>query len=97
MMEAVGMTEKQLKEMLCYEGGYYALFTVISALVIGGILNLTAVRSIGEGIFFFTWRFTVLPVVLCMPLLAVVVYVVPSVCCRRLGRVSVVERMRKAE
>lgn len=97
MMEAVGMTGKQLKEMLCYEGGYYALFTSISALVIGSILNVTVVRSIGESFFFFTWRFTVLPVVLCIPILAAVVYAVPEAGFRRIGRVSVVERMRRAE
>lgn len=97
MMEAVGMTEKQLKEMLCYEGLFYALFTGVSALAIGSILNLTVVRSIGESFFFFTWRFTVLPVLLSIPAVAVLVYEVPSACCRSIGRVSVVERMRRTE
>lgn len=97
MMEAVGMTGKQLKQMLLYEGGYYALFTGICALVLGSILNLTVVRSIGGEYFFFTWHFTVTPVILCIPVLAVVVYLVPSFCYRGMSKASVVERMRRAE
>ncbi len=97
MMEAVGMTSEQLKQMLLYEGGYYALFTSICALILGSILNLTVVRTVGGGYFFFTWHFTVTPVILCIPVLAVVVYLVPSFCYRSMSKVSVVERMRRAE
>lgn len=97
MMEAVGMTGEQLKRMLCCEGEYYAIFTSICALLLGGILDLTAVRLIGESFFFFTWHFSVTPVLLCIPVLAVVVYFVPYFCYRNISRVSVVERMRKME
>lgn len=97
MMEAVGMTGEQLKQMLCYEGGYYAVFTSISALLLAGILDATAVRMFGEGFFFFTWHFTVMPVILCIPVLAVVVYLIPLFCYRSMSKVSVVERMRRAE
>ena len=97
MMEAVGMTGKQLRQMLCFEGLYYAVLTGAAALILSGILNATAVRSIGDGFFFFTWHFTVTPVLVCIPLLLAVVLVVPSVCYGRMARTSVVERMRREE
>lgn len=97
MMEAVGMTGKQLKQMLCFEGGYYAVFTSICAILLSGILGATVVRNIGEGFFFFTWKFTVLPVLVCIPVLMVVVLLVPLICYRKMNQVSVVERMRKVE
>lgn len=97
MMEAVGMTGRQLKEMLCFEGGYYALLTSICAVLLSGILNVTAVRAIGEGYIFFTWRFTILPVVVCIPVLFAAAVLVPAVCYRNICRESVVERLRRAE
>lgn len=97
MMEAVGMTGKQLKEMLCCEGAYYALYTVIAALVLSSVLSVTAVRSIGEGFFFFSWKFTVMPVVLCIPVILVIVVIVPLVCYKSMSKVSMVERMRRVE
>lgn len=97
MMEAVGMTGAQLRQMLCFEGGYYALLTGISALLLSSLLNLTVVRSIGDALFFFSWKFTVTPLLLCLPLLAVVVLVIPAMCYKNMCRSSVVERMRRAE
>lgn len=97
MMEAVGMTGRQLKSMLCFEGGYYALYTIICALVLSVVLSVTAVRSMGSEFFFFTWKLTVTPVLLCIPAVLLVVLLVPVLCYRKMNQVSVVERMRRAE
>lgn len=97
MMEAVGMAGKQLKQMLCFEGGYYAVFTSICSILMSLVLSITAVRSIGGTLFFFTWKLTILPVAMCIPAILVVVLLVPLVCHRRMIQVSVVERMRKEE
>ena len=97
MMEAVGMTGKQLRRMLCFEGGYYAALTGVCSVLLGGIINATAVRSFGEGFFFFTWRFTVLPIILCIPVLFLVVAAVPVISYKRISRMSVVERLRETQ
>lgn len=97
MMEAVGMTGGQLKAMLCFEGGYYALYTAVCAVTLSVALSVTAVRSLGESFFFFTWKLTVTPVLLCIPAVAAVVLLVPVICYRSMNKVSVVERMRRAE
>ena len=97
MMEAVGMTGGQLKSMLCYEGGYYALYTIICALVLSVLLSVTAVKNLGEGFFFFTWKLTITPVLLCIPAIIIVVLFIPVVCYKWMGKVSVVERMRRVE
>lgn len=97
MMEAVGMTGGQLKAMLCFEGGYYALYTAVCAVTLSVVLSVTAVRSLGENFFFFTWKLTVTPMLLCIPAVAAVVLLVPVICYRSMNKVSVVERMRRAE
>ena len=97
MLEAVGMSRGQQRMMLQYEGLAYAALTGAVSLLLGGLLNATVIRSMGSQIFFFTWRFTVLPVTLCLPVLVLVVLFVPVLCYRSMCRESVVERMRRAE
>lgn len=97
MMEAVGMTGKQLRRMLCYEGAYYAALAGGASLILGCAVSATAVRAIGEAYFFFTWKLTVLPIGMCIPALLCVVLSVPTACYEKVCRNSVVERMRRAE
>lgn len=97
MMEAVGMTGKQERQMLVGEGIYYAVLTGIVSLVFSAILNVTAIRNIGSELFFFTWKFTITPIFICLPFLAVIVCIVPTICYRSMSKTSVVERIRRAE
>ena len=97
MMEAVGMTGRQLKAMLCYEGGYYAVYTAVCAVVLSAVMSATGVKHLGESFFFFTWKLTVTPVLLCIPIVMIVVLSVPAACYRSMDKVSVVERMRRVE
>lgn len=97
MLESVGMTRKQLREMLMWEGGYYALFTSIVAVFAGGMLSVTLIKSYTAEFFFFTWKFSVLPILICVPFLALIVLLVPYLACEKMCRVSVVERIRSVE
>lgn len=97
MMEAVGMTGDQLKKMLCFEGGYYALYTGIFSVLFSSIVSVLVVRPFGDEMFFFSWHFTLLPIALCAPILLAVVVLVPAVCHKSMNKASVVERMRKEE
>jgi len=97
MMEAVGMTGRQQKQMLSAEGLYYAVFTIVTALVFGSIISVTAIRMMGGEMFFFSWHFTVTPIILCIPVLILLVIIVPVVCYRRMCRDSVVARMVRSE
>ena len=97
MLEAVGMTGKQLKQMLCMEGIYYAAVTIGVSLVLGSLLNLTLIRGTGTQMFFFSPRFTVLPIVLCIPAVLFVVILVPVIGYWQIRKRSVVERMGTVE
>lgn len=97
MLEAVGMTGKQLQQMLMWEGAYHALFTVALSVLAGSIISIAGLRPVGSNFFFFTWKFTVSPIILCTPVIFLVVLLVPVLGYRRLCRTSVVERIRTAE
>lgn len=96
-LEAVGMTGKQLKTMLCTEGIYYAAGTLVIALFASVILNLTVLKGLEETLFFFKNHFTLLPLALCIVPLLLVVLMVPILGYQNIRRQSVVERMREGE
>lgn len=95
MMEAVGMTGKQLRQMLCMEGGCYAVLTAIVSLALSSLLSATLIRSVE--LMFFRYQFTLFPILLCLPFLFLIVLTVPVLCYRNMSRVSVVERMVRTE
>lgn len=97
MIEAVGMTGKQLKEMLMWEGGYYALFTILVSILFSALISSTVIRSFGGTMVFFSWKFTLLPIFLCMVPILFVVLLVPVLAYRNMCRLSVVERIRTGE
>lgn len=97
MLEAVGMTDKQQKQMLIIEGCYYSIVTGIVSLLLGGIMNATVIRLFGVNFFFYAWHFTVTPILICIPLMLVLSAAIPMICYFEIRRKSVVERMRVEE
>ena len=97
MMEAVGLTGRQLKQMLCFEGGYYALWTGVVSLVLGTVLNVTVVRAIGMESPMFSWEFSLWGIAVCLPFLIAIVLIVPAICYQRMNCSVLVERMRREE
>lgn len=95
MMEAVGMTGKQLRQMLCMEGGCYAVLTAVVSLILSSLLSTTLIRS--AELVFFRYQFTLVPVLLCLPILFLIVLLVPVLCYRNVSKISVVERMVRTE
>ena len=95
MMNAVGMTGKQLKSMLMWEGIQYSLLTAGCALVLGAVLNYTIVHSIAGELFFFTYHFTLLPVLVCVPVLLLLSAAIPSVSYQMICKDSIVNRLRE--
>ncbi|MDE6984519.1 MAG: ABC transporter permease, partial [Lachnospiraceae bacterium] len=93
MMQAVGMTKRQLRRMLICEGLDYAAITLIvsysvSALAVGiGVRVMTANE-------FSTFHFTLMPLVICTPVLLAFAVLIPFLCFKNLEKQSIVERLR---
>lgn len=97
MLQSIGMTGKQLKTMLIWEGLYYALGAVAVSLLLS-IAAGPLLSNVLAGIFwFFTYRFTVLPILLVAPVFTLLGIAVPLTVYRAFSRHSVVERLRETE
>ena len=95
MMNAVGMTGRQLKAMLMWEGIHYAVLTAVCSLAAGTLISCVVVKGMMGEMFFFTYQFTILPVLVCIPFLILLSAVIPTVSYRWICRNSIVSRLRE--
>ncbi len=96
MLQAVGMTGKQMNTMLVYEGLYYTMLSAALALVLSAALGPLA-GSLCSAFWFFTYRFTVLPVLMVIPLFLLLGILIPLWMYRCVNRRTIVERLREIE
>lgn len=93
IIQSIGMTKRQLRQMLLFEGGYYAGMTLAASYLLSALTVGVIVRALtADG--FSTFRFTLLPLVCCSPILIVFAMAIPYLCFRNLEKHSVVERLR---
>lgn len=93
VIQSVGMTKKQLNRMLVNEGLFYALLTLAASYLLSSLAVGVVVRGMVAG-GFTTFRFTLLPLAACTPILLVFAILIPYLCFRNLETHSIVERLR---
>ena len=97
VLQAVGMTNIQLKSMLIYEGLFYALSSAVAALVLSFMLN-PLVGNLMENMFwFFSAKFTIVPVLLAIPTFALLGWLIPYAMYDHAAKYSIVEQLRDTQ
>ncbi|MBO5282434.1 MAG: ABC transporter permease [Lachnospiraceae bacterium] len=97
MMQSIGMTKRQLCRMLLDEGLYYAGSTLAASYLLSAFGILVGVRMMVAGDWTATFRFTLMPLVICTPILILFAFLIPYSCFRNLEKKSIVERLRIAD
>ena len=95
MLQSIGMTGKQLKRMLSFEGLYYAVGTIITSVVLGVLFSVVVVRGISSGIWFFTYQFVMWPMLVIYPFLILLTVAIPALLYRQIAKDSIIERLRQ--
>lgn len=93
VIQSVGMTKKQLGRMLVNEGLFYVVLTLAASYLLSSLAVGIVVRAMVEG-GFTTFHFTLLPLVICTPVLLLFAVLIPHLCFRNLEQHSIVERLR---
>lgn len=94
LLEAVGMTKKQIRRMLILEGILYLGAALLLADTLG---TLAAKYMIGKTVgtyFFFQCHMSVLPSLLALPVLLLVAFAVPVYHYQRMSRQTIMERIQ---
>ncbi len=97
MMQAIGMTRRQLTKLVIAEGLYYALLTIVFSLAAGCMLSLTIVRKLSEGMWFMKYEFVITPMLIVFPVLILLGVLVPYLAFRFGNSGSVVEELQKVD
>lgn len=97
VMESVGMTKKQVRKMLMFEGLYYGLITIALIFTVGNAI-VYAVSQMAQqiadyAVFSYPW---ILMLAISLVIM-IICTVVPSVVYRVLSKESVTERLRSGE
>ncbi|MDE7322833.1 MAG: FtsX-like permease family protein, partial [Lachnospiraceae bacterium] len=97
MIQSIGMTKRQLRRMLVDEGLYYAGSTLLISYILGALSVSVGVRMMVSGDWTATFHFTLLPLVICTPILIVFAILIPYLCFKNLEKQSIVERLRATD
>ncbi len=95
VLQSIGMTARQLRTMLALEGLLYTLGAALLALALILVTAPFVGPALNGLIWFFTYRFTLCPVAVVLPLFAALGIAIPVFTCRAAQRYSVVERLRQ--
>ena len=97
VLQSIGMTRRQLQQMLVCEGLFYALTALAAGFVLSfaaGPLLSTVLRAM---FWFFSYRFSPLPFFILLPVFLLLGAGIPLLVYRHAGRASIVEQLRASE
>ncbi len=97
MIQSIGMTKRQLRCMLIDEGLSYAVSTLAASYVLGTLGVAIGIRAMVSGDWTATFHFTLMPLVICTPILIIFAILIPYICFKNLEKQSVVERLRATD
>lgn len=97
VLQAVGMTNSQLKQMLIYEGLLYTLGSALISLLLSIILQPLAGVLLEKMFWFYKSHFVIFPVVIMIPVFAFMGWLIPTILNKQIRKQSVVERLRISE
>ena len=98
-MQSIGMTNRQLRRMMIYEGLYYAGTADIVGAIFAAIVGLTVLKSVlnSSAMWYFTLHFTLVPALIIALVYLLLAAVIPVIVLRFFNKGTVVERLRTSE
>ena len=97
MLQSIGMTRRQLRNMLIDEGLYYAGITLVLSYLLSALVVGVGERLLVAGDWTATFHFTLLPLVICTPILLAFAVLIPVCCFKNIEKQSIVERLRAVD
>ncbi len=95
VLECVGMTIKQLKKMLMFEGLDYAVISVFVSLVLATFAAATAIQETVSTSWAANYNFSLFPFLIMAPVLITAAILIPRVCFKSAQRKSLTLRLQE--
>jgi putative ABC transport system permease protein len=97
ILKGIGMTDRQLKNMLIMEGLYYALITAAVSFVASIALSYLVLARLEDILWMLAFRPTFAPLYVACPILLLLAGAVPYFAYKWSGKESIVEQIRQTE
>ena len=94
VLQSVGMTGRQLETMLLWEGLLYTLGSGLIAGLLSAAINPLAGRLLESAYWFYSYHYTIAPVLAMLPAFILLGCAIPAVMYRQAVKQSIVERLR---
>lgn len=97
VMQAVGMTGRQLKQVLMLEGCAYGIGAVLLATALNFVLAPVISNGFSSMFWFYSHHFTMLPILGIVPVFLILGCAIPLIAYKAINKQSIVDRIREAE
>lgn len=97
VLQSVGMTGRQLETMLLWEGLLYTLGSGLIAGLLSAAINPLAGRLLESAYWFYSYHYTITPVLAMLPVFLLLGCAIPAVMYRQAVKQSIVERLRSLD
>ena len=97
VLQSVGMTGRQLETMLLWEGLLYTLGSGLIAGLLSAAVNPLAGRLLESAYWFYSYHYTITPVLAMLPVFLLLGCAIPAVMYRQAVKQSIVERLRSLD
>ncbi len=93
MLQSIGMTARQLKQMLICEGLFYGILAILASAVLSFFASPLLGNTASSMFWFFRYHFTLLPLLAAIPIFAALGVLLPLASYRYMARQTLVERL----
>lgn len=97
VMESIGMTRKQLRQMLLLEGAGYAAISTVLITTLGSLISYGAYKLFSTEATYAIYTFPLLPLIIAIILVFGVCLTVPLLAYNKTNKISIVERLRETD
>jgi len=97
ILQSIGMTNKQLLRLLIYEGLLYSGITSLMSIILGSLFSFVILKKLLNNMWFTNYSFTLYPLLITIPLIAVISIIIPLIIYRFSSNESVVEKLKELD
>lgn len=94
VMQSLGMTKKQLRFLLLFEGFNYAVITLILSYFLSILIISVGIKTYVNGLWSATFQFSLSPLLICTPLIIGITLVIPIICFNRIACINPINRLK---
>lgn len=93
-LEGIGMSKKQIKQMLMFEGMYYCLFTIFIVGTFGILLTYGVIQAVRQELYYFTFNPPLFLFFAIFIILLIVCLTVPFILYRKISKQPLSDRLK---